>query len=269
MNDEVITSLQNPRVKAVVRLRERRSRDRSGRILIDGRREIARALDAGVRFVEVFYCRGMLRADDEDAFLRPARRAGGSLVEVNEAVFGRIGYGDRAEGVVVVAERPERSLDDLHLDSPPLVGIVEGIEKPGNLGAILRSADGAGVDAIVAVEPITDIYGPNAIRASLGTVFTVPLAAGSPGETLAWVRARGLSLVAASPAGGVMLTDVNMAGPTAIIFGAEAAGLTQTWDRAGLVHATIPMLGRADSLNVATTAALFFYEALRQRRARA
>ncbi len=268
MNDETITSVQNPRVKAVVKLRERRARDRSGRILIDGRREIARALEAGVRFEDVFFCRGMLQATDEEVFLQPARQAGARLVEVNEAVFAKIGYGDRAEGAVVVAERPERVLDDLQLGSTPLIGIVEGIEKPGNLGAILRSADGAGVDALIVVDPVTDIYGPNVIRASLGTAFTVPLAQASSEETLSWVRARGLSMVAASPAGGGLHTDVDMSGPTAIILGAEAAGLTQTWEGGELVLATIPMLGRADSLNVAMTAALFFYEVLRQRSTR-
>ncbi len=268
MNEEIITSVQNPRVKAVVKLRERRARDRSGRILIDGRREIVLALEAGVQFVEVFFCRGMLQNAGEIALLQPARQAGAHLVEVNEAVFAKIGYGDRAEGVVVVAERPERSLGGLQLSSPPLVGIVEGIEKPGNLGAILRSADGAGVDAIIAVDPVTDIYGPNVIRASLGTAFTVQLAQASSEETLSWVRAHGLSMVTASPVGGENHTDIDMSGPTAIILGAEAAGLTPTWERVGLVRATIPMLGRADSLNVATTAALFFYEALRQRSTR-
>ena len=265
--DEIITSPANPRIKAVAKLRDRRALDTRSLIVIDGRREITRALEAGVAIGEVFYCPVFLGPDDDRSVLEPAQQHGSRLIEVSEAVFAKIGYGDRAECAVAVAGRPRRMLADLKLSRKPLVAVVEGVEKPGNLGAILRSADGAGIEAVIACDPATDIYGPNVLRSSLGTAFTVPLVEASAAETIDWLNARRLAIVVASPAGKTVYTDVDLTRAVALVFGSEAHGMTQAWSRAGVTHAVVPMLGRADSLNVSITAALLFYEALRQRRA--
>lgn len=261
--DEVITSPQNPRIKAVAKLRTRRGRGRSDVILIDGHREIGRAMEAGVRIREVFSC----AAADGGPILQRAERLGARIIRVNEAVFAKIGYGDRAEGLVATADRPRNGLGDLRLSPRPLIGVVEGIEKPGNLGAIFRSADGAGVEALLVVDGVTDLYGPNVIRSSLGTVFCVPAVEVSGAEAQAWLADREIAVIAASPGADKHYTDWDLSGPVALLFGSEAEGLTAIWDRGDLVRASVPMAGRADSLNVSTTAALFFYEARRQREA--
>lgn len=268
MNTDRITSQQNPRIKEVVRLRDHRGRDERARIVIDGRRELLRAAEAGVEITELYYCPSLLGQDDEQQVLAPARGRQVELVEVTEPVFTKMSYGDRGEGLLAVARRPTWTLDDLRLGPQPLIAVVEGVEKPGNLGAILRSADAAGVDAVIAADPATDIYGPNAIRASLGTVFSVPMVEATAEQAALWLKQRGLSSIAASPEGGHVYTEVDMTGPTAVVLGSEAHGLTEAWDHAGVIRATVPMRGRADSLNVSITAALFFYEALRQRSAR-
>lgn len=267
MKADRITSSQNARIKEVVRLRDHRGRNERARIVIDGRRELLRAIEAGVEITELYYCPSLLGADDEQQVLAPATGRQVELVEVTKPVFAKMSYGDRAEGLLAVARRPTLALDDLRLGPRPLIAIVEGVEKPGNLGAILRSADAAGVDAVIAADPATDIYGPNAIRASLGTVFSVPLVEATAEQAALWLKQRGLSSIAASPEGGHVYTEVDMTGPTAVVLGSEAHGLTEAWDHVGVIRATVPMRGRADSLNVSITAALFFYEALRQRSA--
>jgi len=267
MNDktDLITSVQNPRIKAVAKLRERRTRSRLDCIVIDGRRESARALEAGIRIREVFYCPPLLGHDADRCILQPAGTCGARLTEVNQTVLAKISYGDRAEGVVATATRPMTSLGELRLTACPILAVIEGIEKPGNLGAILRSADGAGVDAALVVDPVTDVYGPNVIRSSLGTVFCLPIVEVSAVDAIRWLRDRHIAVVAASPDADEFYTDIALTGPIALAFGCEAQGLTATWRQASVVQAKVPMLGRADSLNVSTTAALFFYETLRQR----
>jgi RNA methyltransferase, TrmH family len=263
--DETITSPANPRIKEVVKLRDRRQRDACDRILIEGRREITRAIEAGVAIGEIFYCSVLLTADEGRFVLELAQQRGARLVEVNETVFAKIGYGNRAEGAVAVAQRPSRTLTDLRLGRRPLLAVVEGVEKPGNLGAILRSADGAGIEAVIAVDPVTDIYGPNVIRSSLGTAFSVAFVEATTAETMKWLNDHRISIVAASPVGRTVYTDVDLTAPVVMVFGSEARGLTEAWNAPGVTHAVVPMMGRADSLNVSITAALFFYEALRQR----
>jgi TrmH family RNA methyltransferase len=263
MGGEIIRSLQNPRVKAVVRMR--RGRGRSERILIDGRREIRRALEGGVRIGEVYYCGDLLSGDDREGILRPAGEQGAELTEVSEAVLAKISYGDRVEGMLAVGDRPRRVLSDLQLSGCPLVAIVEGLEKPGNLGAILRSADAAGVEAVLVADAVTDAYGPNVIRSSLGTIFCVPVVEVSAGDAIEWLVGRGMRIVAADPSVGSVYTRVDFSGPVAVVLGSEAGGLSRAWAREGVIRAGIPMTGRADSLNVSITAALFFFEALRQR----
>ena len=267
MTVEHITSTANPRVKAVARLRDRRDRERAGRIVIDGAREVRRALLAGVSVLEVYSCEALCRSEDCAAVLSDVASRGIARIELSPEAFARIAYGERAEGVVGVAAMPATDLERIALPDVPLVAVLAGVEKPGNVGAVLRSADGAGIDALVLADERSDLFNPNCIRASLGTVFTVPVAAASSAAVLAWLRSRQLRIVAARVEGAVPYTDLDLRGPTAIVLGAEATGLGPEWTGADTVAASLPMLGVADSLNVSASAAVLFYEALRQRRA--
>jgi TrmH family RNA methyltransferase len=260
-----LTSPVNPRLRAAAALRERRTRERTGRILIDGAREVLRAVEAGVTLETIFVCPELCRSAACRELLGRLGPDDPRLVAVAERAFGRIAFGDRAEGVVAVAARPDLALTSLRLPDDPLVVVVEGIEKPGNLGAILRSADGAGADALVAADPRTDLFNPNAVRASLGTIFTVGLAAASSAATLDWLRRRRIRGVAARVDAATLYTDIDLRGPLAIVLGAEATGLTAAWDAAEVTPVRLPMLGAADSLNVAAAAAVLLYEARRQR----
>jgi TrmH family RNA methyltransferase len=184
-------------------------------------------------------------------------------------LLGLLAYGERASGIVAVATAPDTSLVSLRLPaSAPLVGILEDVEKPGNLGAVCRSADGAGLDAMIAAVGSVgsvDPWNPNAVRASLGTVFTLALAVATTADVLGWLRAKGLRLVAARVDGSVPYTEVDLTGPVALVLGSEAHGLTAEWSGSDVMAVRLPMRGRADSLNVAAAAAILFYEARRQR----
>lgn len=270
-NMPTITSLQNPRVKDAVRLRDRRHREKQGRILIDGARELRRAVDASVKLVEAFVCESLCEGDDARHLLPILANTGAQVWDVSEAVFERLAFGQRAEGVLGIAEMPNPTLDSLQscgLESsatPPLIAVIEGVEKPGNVGAVLRTADAAGVSALIVADGRTDLYNPNAIRASLGTIFTKPVCEATSSQTLAWLRHRGCSIVAARVDGSVPYTDVDYRRPTAIVLGSEAQGLSPVWSGDDIRAIRLPMLGAADSLNVSVTAAVLFYEALRQR----
>jgi TrmH family RNA methyltransferase len=183
----------------------------------------------------------------------------------SEAVFAKLAFGERSEGLVAIVRIPSLELDAVALPADPLVAVVEGVEKPGNLGAILRTADGAAVDAVVAASPRTDLFNPNAIRASAGTIFSIPLAAADTSDVLAWLRGGGLRIVAARVDAPQRYTDVDLTGPLALVVGAEAEGLGDAWSAADIVAVHLPMLGVADSLNVSVSAAILFYEARRQR----
>ncbi len=262
--DAIISSLKNPRVRAAVELRERRARDATGLTLVDGARELGRALDGGARLVEVFADETGLTPDGA-SILERARATGAAVVPVTRVVLDRLAYGDRSEGLVATVAVPDLSLEALRLPADPLVVVLEGVEKPGNLGAVLRSADGAGADAVIVADPRTDLFNPNAVRASLGSIFTVPVAAG-PGVAIRdRLAATGLRVLAARVEGSSIYTEVDMRGPLAIVLGSEADGLTGTWTDESVVPVRLPMLGVADSLNVSIAAAVLLYEARRQR----
>ena len=263
-----ISSRHNPRVKAAAALRERRARGREGRFLIDGVREIERAIDGGLTIAEAFLDPTAVALEPaRQALVERLRAAAVQLVEVTPELLRWIAFGDRSEGVVVVVDAPPLlGLADLDLPADPLVVVLEGVEKPGNVGAVVRSADGAGVSAVILADPVSDPWTPNTIRASLGTVFTLPLRLASAEEARAWLIGRGLRLVAARVDGSIDYDAVDLTGPTAIILGSEAAGLSRAWSGEGVIAVRLPMLGRADSLNVSATAAVLCYEARRQRR---
>jgi TrmH family RNA methyltransferase len=265
----VLTSPANPRLRAAAALRDRRGRIRTGLLLVDGAREVARALDGGITLVEAFVAAEASGDADVAAVAQRAAALGVPLVTVAAKLLGLLAYGERASGIVAVATAPDTTLASLRLPaSAPLVGILEDVEKPGNLGAVCRSADGAGLDAMIAAVGSVgsvDPWNPNAVRASLGTVFTLALAVATTADVLGWLRAKGLRVVAARVDGSVPYTEVDLTGPVALVLGSEASGLTAEWSGSDVMAVRLPMRGRADSLNVAAAAAILFYEARRQR----
>ena len=262
----VITSTANPRLKAAARLRGRRERDRENLTLIDGPRETLRALAGGAVLREAFVLPELLVEPEARALLERLREESVPLIELSREAFEKLAYGDRLDGVVAVAETPPRGLDELLLPPAPLIVVVEGVEKPGNLGAILRTADGAGANAVIVADSATDLFNPNIIRASLGTVFAVPVAVASSGEVLEWLGRREIDIIAARVQASVDYSEADYRGAIAIALGSEARGLSDPWGELARASVRIPMLGVADSLNVSVTAAVLLYEALRQRR---
>jgi TrmH family RNA methyltransferase len=262
-----ITSAANPRVKQAAKLRGSRDRIKQGRFIIDGIREIGRALDGGLTIGEVFVCEELCATVQCQQLLKRLSKTSAIRFDVTTAVFEKLAFGQRAEGVVAVADMPHRSLADLRLPERPLVVVIEGVEKPGNVGAILRSADGAGVSAAIVADGGSDLFNPNAIRASVGAIFTLPVAAATSAETIAWLRKQKLSIFAARVDGSVEYTACDFKRPAALVLGSEAVGLSEAWRGADVTPIRLPMRGAADSLNVSAAAAVLFYEALRQRHA--
>jgi RNA methyltransferase, TrmH family len=263
-----ISSPKNERVRDALALRDRRARDAAGLTLVDGARELARALEGGARVVEVFADEAALD-DAGRAALEAARDGGASAVQVTAPVLERLAYGDRGDGLVATVEIPDLALSAIRLPPDPLLVVLEGVEKPGNLGAVLRSADAAGADAVIAADPRTDLFNPNAVRASLGTIFALPVAAGTSAEVRSWLTAAGVRLLAARVGARDSYTDLDLRGPVAFVLGSEAEGLTDAWTGEDVLPVGLPMLGVADSLNVSITAAVLLYEARRQRGLRA
>jgi TrmH family RNA methyltransferase len=268
----VITSAQNPRVKTTLRLREGRYRRRQGLFAIDGLREIDRAIRGGISIQTAFFCpERYVRPDEAESILARLQANQVEQIEVHPTILDKMAFGDRAEGILAVAQTPDRSLASLILPTEkiPLLGVVERIEKPGNVGAVLRSADGAGLDAVIVADPQTDLFNPNTIRSSLGTVFTLPVVCATTDETLTWLREHELAILAARVDGSIPYTEADYSKACAIVLGAEATGLSEAWAEANvgelLQAVRLPMLGLADSLNISAAAAVLFYEALRQR----
>lgn len=282
----LITSLQNERVKNAVKLRDRRGRDKQQRIVIDGVREIGRALQSGVAVEAVFVCDDFCDADSH-GLARSAAAAGAEILPVTAPVMEKLVFGERAAGLLAIARPPQTTLDDLArqlelvtsplskerrtgTESPtsasPFIAVLEGVEKPGNLGAVLRTADAAGVSAVVVAGGGTDLYNPNAIRASLGAVFTLPVCAAETSAVLTWLRKHRFQIWTAKVDAAADYATAAFNGRCALVLGSEAHGLTAAWKGPDVHAVALPMLGKVDSLNVSATAAVLFYEALRQRR---
>ena len=270
MTSEPITSASNPRITAAARLRDARQRRDSGLTLVDGRREIARAVAAGVEIVEVFVTAAGVTGD----WLAPLAAAGARLTPTAGAAFAKVAYGDRDEGCVAVVRFQGRAIEAVDFPVDRALLVVEGIEKPGNLGAILRTVDAAGLGGVIACGPGTDPTNPAVIRASLGTVFSVPLACGTTAAAIAACIASGRRVVAAMPEGRVAWHEADLTGAPVILLGSEAHGIDPAWQAAAsggrlrLDTVRLPMHGIADSLNVAATAAVLAYEHRRQLDAR-
>lgn len=260
-----ITSLTNPRVKRAVKLRQRSHRDELGLLLIEGYREVKRALDNQYFPVELFYAPELFQGSNEPELITRCREGGADLLECTAPVFAKLSYRDRPDGLLAVAPQRPRLLGDLQIPPNALLLVGEAIEKPGNLGTILRSADAAGVHAVLVCDRCTDIFNPNVVRASIGTLFSVPVVETSTPEALAWLARHGVRIFAAMPGADCVYDQVDMTGPTAIVVGTEQYGLSDAWAAAADVRVRIPMLGQADSLNVASATTILLYEALRQR----
>lgn len=261
-----ITSVSNPQIKDLVRLRDRRHRDRSGTFVVEGYREISRACDAGVVFERLYISPELFLGPNEDALIERIADAGTPVIEVAEEPFRKAAYRDRPEGLLAVARQFDTSLDGLDLGADPLLLVVEAIEKPGNLGTMLRTADAAGCDAVIVCDPTTDPFNPNVVRASTGMLFVVPLAVASTDETIEWLRRRGILTFATTPDTDSLHTDADLTGGVAIVVGTEQYGLSDTWLDGADHRIRIPMAGAADSLNAAMAAGITLFEAVRQRR---
>jgi TrmH family RNA methyltransferase len=270
MADLIITSPSNPRLKALTALRRRRTREETGRTLIEGFEELTLALGAGVLPEALYYCPElMLDPASQEGVVDDVRREGVETVQVSRTAFERAAYREGPDGFIAVVPSVLRSCSELTVGPRALTVLCQGVEKPGNLGAMLRTADAAGAEAVVAADPVTDWGNPNLVRASKGTVFSVPVASDSTAETLAWLDAHGIALVATTPDTDLLHTDVDYTGPVAIAVGAEKYGLTDEVLAHAAYKVRIPMVGKANSLNVATSAAIVIYEAVRQRGAAA
>jgi RNA methyltransferase, TrmH family len=261
-----LTSVSNPRVKQVVGLRRRRQRDQLGLMLVEGYEELSLALDAGARPVTLYYCPDLARDRAVvDDLVATVAATGAEIVRVGARVFEKIAYRESPDGWLAVVPTVPTDLAALRLGPNPLALVCQSVEKPGNLGAMLRTADAVGVAAVVAAQPVTDWGNPNVVRASKGTVFSVPVAAADSAAVLTWTRDHSLRVIAATPDTDTVFTRVDLTGPTVVAVGSEKHGLTPDWLAAADARVRIPMVGRANSLNVATSAAIILYEALRQR----
>ena len=262
---EKITSLQNPRVKTLVKLRERRERDDAGLFLVEGYREIRRALEKGIRLKEIYFSPDWFLGENEPALIEQAKQAGAQALELSKDAFAKVAYRERPDGLLAVAPQWKGGLADLALNQHPFLLVVESIEKPGNLGTILRSADAAGCDAVIVCDAVTDIFNPNVVRASTGVLFSVPVVVSDSATVHAWLKEKGIRTVATTPNTPNLYTKTDLRGALAIVMGSEQYGLSDFWLKEANVLVRIPMAGQADSLNVAMATIITLFEAVRQR----
>ena len=274
-----ITSAQNPRIKHLLTLQQKSSLRRSeGLFVVEGRRELEHCLAAGYEVNSIFCCPELLGESP-----LPGRTGGeASIFSLPSSLYEKVAYRGSTEGVIAIIKERRLTLDSLLQSSrtlPPLqlergqVGeapsplfiVLESVEKPGNLGAVLRSADAAGADGVIVCDPLTDIYNPNLIRSSIGAVFTVPTVACTSEECILFLKQHGIRILTAQLQDSRLYYDTDMRQPTAIVMGTESTGLTQQWRDAADAHIRIPMMGRLDSLNVSVSAAILLFEAVRQR----
>lgn len=270
MRIESITSPQNQKIRTLLELQEKsKARRKEGLFVVEGRRELLHCIEAGYEPYTLFICRDILSDRDLDDIIDAiAENFSGSacqIIEIPQHLYDKVAYRGGTEGVIAEMRCKSLALESLKLKENPLVVILESVEKPGNLGAVLRSADASGVDAVIVCDPLTDIYNPNLIRSSIGAIFTVPVATATSEETIQWLKANRIKIYTAQLQDSEWYYDTDMRSGTAIVMGTEATGLTDVWRKAADAHIKIPMLGRLDSLNVSVSAAILMFEAVRQR----
>lgn len=287
MKRETVTSAQNPKIRTLLALQEKsRLRREQGLFVVEGRRELGHCLDAGFIPDTLFVCREIISDTDLDDIIGKAKDvmhkvqdpdltgnatapdrnvSDMQIIEIPAALYDKVAYRGGTEGIIAEMKCRELSLSDLNLGEKPLIAVLESVEKPGNLGAVLRSADAAGADAVIICDPLTDLYNPNLIRASIGAVFSTQVVTATSEETITWLKQNGIRILTAQLQDSQWYYDSDMCGATAIVMGTEATGLTPVWREAADAHIKIPMLGHLDSLNVSVSAAILLYEAVRQR----
>ena len=254
--DNYLSSGQNPRIKNLLALQQKSSlRRESGVFVVEGRRELRHCVEAGFEIDTLFVLENL---EEWEPWKNKTFR-------VSQEIYEKIAYRGSTEGVIALVKARKCTLDDLQLRKHPLLIILESVEKPGNLGAILRSADASGADAVIVCDPLTDLYNPNLIRASLGAIFTVPTVVCTSEECITFLKGKGIHILTAQLQDSELYYDTDMRGATAIVMGTEPTGLTNQWRKAADAHIRIPMLGKLDSLNVSVSAAILLYEAVRQR----
>ena len=296
MKRETVISASNPKIKNLLLLQEKaKARKEQGLFVVEGLRELQHCLEGGFKVRAIFFCPEILDASAAEgivspiasASLRPLPSAMGLsllsgrgwpeifdtipsaaetlVIDIPEQLYRKVAYRDSTEGIIAEVEYKALTLSDLQLPENPLIMVLESVEKPGNLGAVLRSADAAGASAVFICDPLTDLYNPNLIRASIGAVFTVPVVAVSSEDAIAFLQERGIQILTAQLQDSSLYYDVEMKRGTALVMGTESIGLTDRWREAAISHIRIPMLGRLDSLNVSVSAAILLFEAVRQR----
>ena len=261
-----ITSHQNQRIKNIIKLKNRRTREKTQKTLLEGYRLISRALDAGFPIIECYFTPSMFLGDNENTLLSSLQDRGAKLIKVPESILQKMSYRDRPEGLIALSPIQEHKLENMPIVKNGLYLVVEAIEKPGNLGSILRSADASGVNGLIICDKCTDLYNPNVLRASTGAIFYVPIAECSSQEAITWLHTNNINTLAATPHAEKAYEDIDMTKSTAIVTGTEQYGLTPLWMKSSKIKTRIPMCGQIDSLNVAIATSILLFEASRQRR---
>ena len=266
MNDSYIKSRQNDQIKNLVKLRDRKHRDRQKLFLAEGLREVGHAIKADYEMEAIYFCPELFSSDAHSTFIDRLRRHGEySLVRLSKDAFIKACFREGPDGIIAVGHQQSHPLCELSINKNPLLLILEGIEKPGNLGAILRSADGAGADAVLLVDCVLDLYNPNAIRSSQGLVFALPVVCVQKKELTVWLDKHSIQVIATTPDTEICHWSIDYSKPTAIVLGSESQGLSDYWLQYAHHCIRIPMAGSADSLNVAAATAVCLYEVSRQR----
>ncbi|MCH5174820.1 MAG: RNA methyltransferase [Prevotellaceae bacterium] len=263
MQENTISTAHNPKIKKLLALQQKAAeRRKNGVFVVEGQRELQHCINAGLEIDSIFFCPEILGNNEDvlETLFQTAR-----CYAVTAGVYNKIAYRGGTEGIIAEVKQKRLLLNDLQLKENPLLIILESVEKPGNLGAVLRSADAAGADAVIVCDPLTDIYNPNLIRSSIGAVFTVPCVACSTEECITFLKTKGIQILTAQLQDSNIYYDTDMTCSTAIVMGTEATGLTDAWRQAATRHIRIPMLGQLDSLNVSVSAAILMFEAVRQR----
>ena len=254
---EYLTSSANPKFKRLIALLQKSSERRESALFtVEGVREISHCIEAGYKPDCIFFCPDIVSGETLPQCRHFALSAG---------LYAKAAYREGTEGAIGVFQAIEHPLSSLHLKDNPLIAVLESVEKPGNLGAVLRTCDAAGADALVICDPRTDLYNPNLIRASIGAVFTVPTAVCTTAQAITFLKSKGIRILTAQLQDSSLYYDCPMTKGTAIVMGTEATGLSDKWRQAADAHIRIPMLGKLDSLNVSVSAAILLYEAVRQR----
>jgi TrmH family RNA methyltransferase len=267
VGNETIESRQNDRIKFLCSLRNRAKRNRHGVFLVEGLRELDRAMGGNAAVDTIFFCEKFFGGESHRNLLARARARGIATCAVAGGVFEKISNRENGDGLIALARARTLELATVKLPAIPLILVAEGIEKGGNLGALVRSAESAGVDLLILCDPVTDIFNPNTIRASQGAVFTVPIAVDANGATMEFLRRWAVKIFATTPAAPTVYYDENFQGSTAIVVGSEHRGLSDFWlKNDGITKISLPQMGVCDSLNVNDAAVVVLYEVLRQRR---